>query len=57
MDGRDNLGRPVVVLNTGSLPKGASRNDLLEQVLMFLTPVVSQVSSGLAARSGGIVCE
>ncbi|GIL46969.1 hypothetical protein Vafri_3828 [Volvox africanus] len=39
-EGRDTLGRPVVVLNTALLPAKAKKNDVLQYLLQELQPVV-----------------
>ncbi|GIL98435.1 hypothetical protein Vretimale_3815 [Volvox reticuliferus] len=39
-EGRDTLGRPVVVLNTAMLPAKAKKNDVLQHLLQELQPVV-----------------
>ncbi len=42
-EGRDTLGRPVVVLNTAMLPAKAKKEQVLEYVLGALQPLVQQV--------------
>ncbi|GLI58676.1 hypothetical protein VaNZ11_000419 [Volvox africanus] len=39
-EGRDTLGRPVVVLNTAMLPAKSKKNDVLQYLLQELQPVV-----------------
>ncbi|KXZ43314.1 hypothetical protein GPECTOR_94g636 [Gonium pectorale] len=41
-EGRDTLGRPVVVLNTAMLPAKAKKNDVLQYVLQQLQPMVQR---------------
>lgn len=42
-DGRDRLGRPVVVLNSAALPGRSQREHALEVVLKALQPIVQKV--------------
>ncbi|EFJ51024.1 hypothetical protein VOLCADRAFT_88246 [Volvox carteri f. nagariensis] len=59
-DGRDTLGRPVVVLNTAMLPVKAKKNDVLQYVLQQLQPVVQQdyvivvLSLGLGVKASSV---
>lgn len=53
-DGRDAVGRPVVVVNTAMLPAKAKKDDVLEYMLQQLQPVVQRVSDG--GEAGGRAC-
>lgn len=55
-EGRDALGRAVVVLNTAMLPPKSAKvkkEDILQYVLQQLMPVVQQVRAGLGEGAGG----
>ncbi|GFR43549.1 hypothetical protein Agub_g4642 [Astrephomene gubernaculifera] len=59
-EGRDTLGRPVVVLNTAMLPSKAKKADVLQYVLQQLRPLVEReyvlvvLSLALGVKAGSV---